>query len=164
MCVLSSNVTIDLWHFIVYKENIIHIACIRKYLHMYMQFFFNCWFHKLLLFYAKLFSNIELFIRHCLQMQTNKILSLYQLQFTMSLKLELRKNNFYGIIYTCTSIKSFTSCSFLHKLYQQRILSQVRMYYLVVNSWYSLWFDIFIILYYFVVISAFLEVFQNCPI
>lgn len=159
MCVLSSNVTIDLWHFIVYRENIIHIACIRKYLHMYMQFF-----KILLLFYAKLFSNIELFIRHCLQMQTNKILSLYQLQFTMSLKLELRKNNFYGIIYTCTSIKSFTSCSFLHKLYQQQILSQVRMYYLVVNSWYSLWFDIFIILYYFVVISAFLEVFQNCPI
>lgn len=41
MCVLSSNVTIDLWHFIVYRENIIHIACIGKYLHMYMYFFFK---------------------------------------------------------------------------------------------------------------------------
>lgn len=142
------------YSYCLYKEIFTHVHVV----------FQNCWFHILLLFYAKLFSNIELFIRHCLQMQTNKILSLYQLQFTMSLKLELRKNNFYGIIYTCTSIKSFTSCSFLHKLYQQRILSQVRMYYLVVNSWYSLWFDIFIILYYFVVISAFLEVFQNCPI
>lgn len=34
MCVLSS-VIIDLWHFIVHRENIIHIACIGKYLQMY---------------------------------------------------------------------------------------------------------------------------------
>lgn len=34
---LLLNITIlGLWHFIVYREIIIHIACIRKCLHMYM--------------------------------------------------------------------------------------------------------------------------------
>lgn len=85
------------YSYCLYKEMFTHVHVV----------FQKCWFCILLLYYVKLFSNIELLIQYCFQMQTNIKFILFT--FHMSSKLELRNVHTFMALYIHVHLLRYTS-------------------------------------------------------